>query len=441
MLAGWRVGEYLKYGARRSLEAMSLAIRVLLALVVGLAIGLGIAAHAIPGLEVIATIADPIGALWVSAIRMTIVPLVLSTLILAVGGAEDVRTVGRIGVRAMVLFLVLLSVAAVLGVIAGPPVVAMLAIDPAAAASLRDHAAASGGAILESAKAIPTVAQFIVDLVPTNPIKAASDGAMLPLIVFALAFGAALTRVQDGPRSALLGALRGVESTSLMLVRWVLAAAPIGVLALAIALGAKLGVAAIGALVTYVGLVSGASVLFCVVVLYPVVVLFGGVSLRAFARGALPGQAVAFSSRSSLAALPAMLDSARDRLQLDERVTSFLLPLAVALFRCGAAIGQTIGAIFVARLYDVALSPAQLATIAITSVVTTLSVPGIPGGSILMMVPVLMSAGLPPAGMGILLGVDTIPDMFRTTTNVTADMAVAALLGRRSSPTPTDQNA
>jgi len=130
-----------------------------------------------------------------------------------------------------------------------------------------------------------------------------------------------------------------------------------------------------------------------------------------------------------------MLDSARHRLHLDERVTSFLLPLSVALFRCGAAIGQTIGAIFVARLYDVALGPVQLATIAITSVVTTLSVPGIPGGSILMMVPVLMSAGLPPAGMGILLGVDTIPDMFRTTTNVTADMVVAALLGPRVDPT------
>jgi len=148
---------------------MSLAIRVLVALVIGLAIGLGIATHAIPGLEVMAGIADPIGALWVSAIRMTIVPLVLSTLILAVGGADDVRAVGRIGMRAMVLFLVLLSVAAILGVLAGPPVVAMLAIDPAAAAALRDHAAASGGAILESAKAIPTVAQFVVDLVPPIP--------------------------------------------------------------------------------------------------------------------------------------------------------------------------------------------------------------------------------------------------------------------------------
>jgi proton glutamate symport protein len=409
---------------------MSLALRVLLALLAGLAIGLGIATQTLPGVGWVSAVADPIGALWVGAIRMTIVPLVVSSLILAVGGAPDIGTVGRVGARALALFLLLLSVAALLGVLAGPPVVAMLTIDPAAALALREHAAATGGSVLESAKAIPTVAQFVVDLVPTNPIKAAADGAMLPLIVFALAFGAALTRVAERPRTTLLEALRGIEQGALTLVRWVLAAAPVGVFALAITLGAKLGVAAIGALATYVGLVSGATVLFCVLVLYPIAVVFGRIPLRTFARGALPPQAVAFSSRSSLAALPAMLDSARDRLDLDERVIGFLLPLAVALFRCGAAIGQTIGAIFVARLYDVPLGPMQLATIAITSVVTTLSVPGIPGGSILMMVPVLMSAGLPAAGMGILLGVDTIPDMFRTTTNITADVVVATILGR-----------
>ena len=410
---------------------MSLALRVLLALVAGLAVGLGIASHALPGLAAVAAVADPVGTLWVAAIRMTIVPLVVSTLIIAVGGTQNLRTVGSVGIRALALFLLLLSVAALLGVLAGPPVVAMLSIDPVAARALREHAAASGGAILESAKAIPSAAQFVVDLVPSNPIKAAADGAMLPLIVFALAFGTALTRIEEAPRNTLLGALRGIEKASLVLVRWILAIAPLGVFALAITLGAKLGVAAVGALATYVVLVSGATMLFCALVLYPVAVIFGRVSLRSFARGALPPQAVAFSSRSSLAALPAMLDSARDRLNLDERVTSFLLPLAVALFRCGAAIGQTIGAVFVARLYDVPLGPTQLATIAITSVVTTLSVPGIPGGSILMMVPVLMSAGLPAAGMGILLGVDTIPDMFRTTTNITADVVVAAILGRR----------
>lgn len=410
---------------------MSLAVKVLLALVAGLSVGLGIAASGSASLAGVVGFVEPVGTLWVSAIRMTIVPLVVASLIVAVGSAPDPRTLGRVGVRAILLFFAFLSAAAIFGVLIAPPVVAMLPIDAAGAEALLAGAVKAGGAAVEGAKGLPTVSQWIIDLVPVNPIKAAADGAMLPLIVFSLAFGAAVARIADDRRAVLLGTLRGVQEASLTLVGWVLALAPIGVFALAVGLGAKLGIAAAGALAGYVALVSGVSVLFSVLVLYPAAVVFGRVSLSRFARAALPPQAVAFSSRSSLASLPALLDAARDRLGLRESVTSFLLPLAVALFRCGAVIGQTVGAIFIARLYGIPLGPVELATIAVTGVVTTLSVPGIPGGSIILMVPVLLSVGLPPAGVGLLLGVDTIPDMFRTTTNVTGDMTVAAILGRQ----------
>ena len=185
------------------------------------------------------------------------------------------------------------------------------------------------------------------------------------------------------------------------------------------------------ALATYVVLVVSITVAFSTLLLYPAAVVFGGISLRAFARAAFPAQAVAFSSRSSLAALPAMLESARERLGLPAAFASFFFPLAVTLFRCGAAIGQVIGALFVAKLYGVDLGAGQLAAIAVTTVVTTFSVPGIPGGSIIMIVPVLLAAGVPAEGVGLLLGVDTIPDMFRTTTNVTGDMTAAVILSRR----------
>jgi Na+/H+-dicarboxylate symporter len=217
----------------------------------------------------------------------------------------------------------------------------------------------------------------------------------------------------------------------LVLVRAILVVAPLGVFALAVSVAAKLGLAAAGALATYVVLVVGITVAFCVFVLYPSAVIFGGVSLRAFARAALPAQAVAFSSRSSLAALPAMLESARDRLSLSTPFASFFFPRAVTLFRCGGAIGQVIGALFVAKLYGVALGPGQLAAIAVTTVVTTFSIPGVPGASIIMIVPVLLTAGVPAEGVGLLLAVDTIPDMFRTTTNVTGDMTAAVIIARR----------
>ena len=411
---------------------MSLALKVLLALVCGLALGLGIASSGSPALAHLVPFIEPVGTLWVSAIRMTIIPLVVSSLIVGVGGAADPRSVGRIGVRALVLFVAILSVATLVALLAGPPILAMVHIDPAAAAGLRANAAQAAGAAMEGAKSIQSVREWVVDLVPANPVKAASDGAMLPLILFSLVFGAALSRVAADRRATFLRVVSGVQDASLVLVRAILVLAPLGVFALAVAVASKLGFAAAGALATYIVLVSSVTVAFVVLAVYPAAVIFGGVSLRTFARAALPAQAVAFSSRSSLAALPAMLEPVRERLGMPVAFSSFIFPLAVTLFRCGAAIGQVIGTLFVAKLYGVALGPPQLAAIAATTIVTTFSIPGIPGGSIIMIVPVLLAAGVPAEGVGLLLGVDTIPDMFRTTANVTGDVAAAVILSRRA---------
>ena len=191
-----------------------------------------------------------------------------------------------------------------------------------------------------------------------------------------------------------------------------------------------MGLAAIGALATYVVLVSLAAAVFIVGVLYPAAAWFAGISIRAFARAALPAQAVAFSSRSSLAALPALIDASRDTLRLPEEISSFFIPLATVVFRAGAVLGLTIGTLFIARIYGSDISSTQLATIVMTALVTSFSIPGIPGGSIVAMVPVLTAVGLPVEGIGILLGVDTIPDMFRTTANVTGQLAAATIVGR-----------
>ena len=411
---------------------MSLALKVLLALVAGLALGLGIASSDSAIAARLVPLIEPVGTLWVAAIRMTIIPLVVSSLIVGVGGAADAKHIGRLGARALLLFVVLLAAATAIALLAGPPVLATIHIAPEAAAKLLAGAAQSSGAAVESAKSLPGVAQWIVDLVPSNPVKAAVDGAILPLIVFALLFGAALSRVAAERRAVLLRVVSGVQDATIVLVRWVIALAPVGVFALAVAVASKLGFSAAGALATYIVLVSGLSMAFCAFVLYPAAVIFGGVSLRTFARAALPAQAVAFSSRSSLACLPAMLEPVRERLDMPVAFSSFVFPLAVTLFRCGAAIAQVIGALFVAKLYGVTIGPAQYAAIGVTTIITTFSVPGIPGGSIIMMVPVLLAAGVPAEGVGLLLGVDTIPDMFRTTANVTGDVAAAVILARRS---------
>lgn len=408
---------------------MSLTTKVLIALVAGLGLGVAISSSANPTLQSIPGLLEPLGTLWVNALRMTVIPLVVSAIVTGINSLPDARSVGRIGGRALVLALIVLVTAATFAIVIGPIVLSVLTIDPAAAETLRANASAAGDAAAQSAGKIVSLKQWMVDLVPTNPVKAAADGAMLPLIVFTVAFGMAVTRVNAPERASLLRVTQAVFHAALTLVRWVLAAAPIGVFALSVPLATRLGLTAAGAVVYYVIAVSAMCAAFTAL-LYVAAWLVGRVSPRVFARACAPAQAVAFSARSSLAALPAMLEGADAGLHLPLSIRSFFIPLAVTTFRAGAAIAIPMGVLFVARLYGVDLSAQQLVTIGLTSVVTTFSAPGIPGGSIIVMVPVLLAAGLPVEAVGLLLGVDTIPDMFRTTTNVTADMAAATILAR-----------
>ena len=406
---------------------LPLAAQVLIGLVAGFALGL-LVAHLGPRVTALAlAIAEPVGALFVAAIRMTVIPLVVASLIVAVATAPDPRTVGSVGIRALVLFLCVLVAGAIFAALLAPPLFALVPIDPAATAALR----ASATSVTPGAPpALPTIGQWIVDLVPANPFKAASDGAILPLIVFALASGIALGRIAPERGAVVIRFFEGVNEAMIVLVRWILALAPLGVFALAIPLAIRVGGSAAGALLSYIAVAVVLTVAFAALVLYPLAAVGGRVSLPRFARACLPAQAVAFGSRSSMAALPVMIETARDRLGLPPAITGFFLPLATATFRAGSAVAQTVSVIFVAHLFGVELGAVQLATIALTIALTTFSIPAIPGGSILVLVPVLAAARVPVEGIGVLLGVDTIPDMFRTTGNVTGDLAVATVLGR-----------
>ena len=412
------------------IDAVSLTTRVLIGLLLGLGAGIALAAAESPLLPGIVAVVEPVGALWVNAIRMTVVPLVVSLLLVGVASSGDAGAIGRLGGRALLLFVLFLSIIAAATVTIAPPLFALLEIQPAVSEALRASAAETAGRAIEGAQQIPTFAEWLTALVPVNPIRAASDGAMLPLIVFTLAFGLGLTRLPDVDRQRVVTFFRAVGEAMLVLVQWVLALAPIGVFALALPLATRMGVAAAGALAYYVLIVVALTVAMAALLLYPAAVLVGRVPPLEFVRATLPAQAVAFSSRSSLAALPALIEEAERRLGFPPAVTSFFLPLSASVFRVGSAVGLPVGVIFIARLYGVELSPPTLLAVALTTVLLTFSVPGIPAGSIFIMAPVLLVAGLPIEGLGILLGVDTIPDMFRTTANATGHMTTGSILAR-----------
>lgn len=377
---------------------------------------------------------EPLGTVFINAIRMTVIPLVVGSLVAGIANTADITSIGRIGRRALTFYIVTLFIAAGFAALVGPLAFSAISIDPAAIAALRASTAEAAARATETARSVPTFGQWLVDLVPSNPIKSAADGAMLPLIVFTLAFAIALSRIEGPRRDVVVRFFQGIAETSLVLVQWVLKFAPIGVFALALALAVRLGASAAGAVASYMIIVSLLAVVFVLVIMYPIAVVLGKRSLAQFARAIFPVQAVAFSSRSSLAALPAMMESARTQLHLPERVVAFLIPLSASLYRVGAAIGMVIGVVFVAKLYGLDMTTPKLATIVVTVVITTFSVPGIPAGSIISMVPVLLAADLPVEGIGILLGADTIPDMFRTTANASADMVAAVAVGGKEPP-------
>jgi proton glutamate symport protein len=247
------------------------------------------------------------------------------------------------------------------------------------------------------------------------------------LIIFAVLFGLALARVSDARRQAVLRVVEGIAEAMQRLAGWILELAPLGVFALAVPLASRLGLAAAGAVLAYIVVVVLLTIIAVALLLYPLGILAGPMSASAFAAYCAPSQAIAFASRSSLAALPAIVESA-ERGGLSPTAARVVLPLAVAVFHFGAAVAQTVGVIFLARLFGVTLTPPQLATIVVAVVLASFAVPGIPGGSIIAMVPVLAAANLPLEGVGILLAVDTIPDMFRTTANLTGAMTLTAIL-------------
>ncbi|HKS07545.1 MAG TPA: dicarboxylate/amino acid:cation symporter [Gemmatimonadaceae bacterium] len=407
---------------------MSLTVRVLIGL--GLGFGAGLIAADVPQLARAATWIAPAGTIFINAIQMTVIPLVVSSLVLGVASAPDSRAVGRLGGRAAVLFVLLVFVSSVIGVVVAPGALALNAPDAASIEALRASTQAVDA--VERAKAVPTFTQWLLGLVPVNPVRAAAESAMLPLIVFSLLFGVALTRVDAARRDGLMRALAGLQDASFVLVRWILMLAPIGVFALAVPLAARVGLEAVRAIAWYMAVVSGLCVLFMALVLYPLASVVGRIPLREFARAALPVQAVAISARSSMASLPVMINEFAGSLGLSKEITGFLLPLSSSVFRAGAGIGIAGGVCFLAILYGSPLSLGALATIAVTTTLLSFSIPGIPAGSIIAMVPVLQAANLPVEGVAILIAADAIPDMLRTTTNVTGTMAVAAMLGGRT---------
>jgi proton glutamate symport protein len=394
-------------------------VRVFLAFVAGLVAG------TLAGTDALVSIIEPIGTLWINAIRMPVIPLLFALTVAGIAASRDTRAAGRVTFRALLIFVALLAVTSAAATALAPVLLGSMTLDAASTAALRASVASS------AADAQPmTLVGWLLGLIPVNPIGAAADGALLPLVIFALLYGLALTQVDEAHRTQQVALFRGIAATLLRVIEWVLALAPIGVFALAFTLGTRVGAPAAGAVVRYLA-VTSAAVIVVMGVLYVLMITVGRVPARQLVAALLPAQLIALSSRSSLAALPALIEGVHERLHLPERVTGVVLPLAASVFKINAGVTWVFGAVFVAKLYGVPFGVDQLVIFGIATVLLAFTTPGIPSGGFFVQAPLYVAVGLPPEGLGVLIAVDLVLDMFKTAANVTGFAAAAVLAAPR----------
>ena len=406
---------------------MSQPTRILLALVVGLTLGIASVGLGPDWVARTTAVAEPIGGMWLNALRMTIVPLVVSLLVTGIAASAEAARAGKLATRALVLFVALLWISALTAALLTPLFLELFPLPADSIAALRGALSTS-----QPVGEVPGFGDFLSSIVPTNPVAAAAEDAILPLILFTLVFAFALTRLPDEPRERLVGFFRAVADTMLVVIGWVLWIGPIGVFALAYVVGARAGGEAFGALLHYVLIVSAVGVVVWLAA-WPVALFGAGLSPLRFTRAIAPSQAVAFSTQSSLASLPAMLRAAA-KLDVPVAASGVLLPMAVAVFRMTGPAMNLAVAIYIAYWFGMELTPAQLAIGIAAAATTTMGAVGIPGQAsfVTSIAPICLAMGVPIEPLALLIAVETLPDLVRTLGNVSMDVAATATVARRS---------
>lgn len=408
---------------------LSPAARILISLALGLVAGIALADAAPPWLPSLIDVAEPIGNLWLDGLRMTVVPLVFSLLVTGIASTAAQALAGRLAMRSLWVFILLMLLSGLFGVAVVGGMLHLWPIPAAAAEAMRLGIAGVDASVVPPPASL---AVWLHAILPQNPIKAAAADEMLPLVVFALIFGFAVARIERAQGPRLSTWFQAVVDALLVVVEWVILVAPIGVFALALVLGARAGVAAAGALAHYVLLLVVVQVLI-IALIYPLVAVFARIPVRRFARAVAPAQAVATSTQSSLASLPAMIESCQ-ALRVPAPVTALVMPMAVSLFRFTGPVANVGVVVYSAALFGVHLSAGQIVAGALLAPLMSLAAVGLPGqvSFFTSIAPICLAMGVPVGALPLLLAVETIPDIFRTIGNVTADVAVTAAMAPES---------
>jgi Na+/H+-dicarboxylate symporter len=412
---------------------MKLHTKMLLGVVLGA--GAGVLAFAILGSDprlaaILKYVTKPIGQVFLRLLFMLVVPLIVSALALGVAGLGDLKSLGRIGLKTLAYTVVVSGIAVLLGVV----LVNILRPGEGMSDELRARLVAGAperaATVASTTQAPKTGLDLLVQIVPSNPLKAMADGDMLAVMFFALMLGIGLSLTKTPAARQFEEMLQGLYDVTMRLIGMVISLAPVGVAALLFTLTAELGYEILFQLARYVGVVLLALLLHQFVVYSLSVRLLGGMSPLFFFKAIQPAMLTAFSTASSNATLPTALKVAQENLKLPPQVARFVLTIGSTANQNGTALFEGVTVLFLAQFYGVHLTLAAQATVVMICILGGIGTAGVPAGSIPVVALILGMVGVPGEGIGLILGVDRFLDMCRTTLNVSGDLAAAVVVSR-----------
>jgi Na+/H+-dicarboxylate symporter len=379
-----------------------------------------------------------LGSAFIRAITMIVIPLVAASLLIGVASLGDLRRLGRMGGKTLGYYMVTTAVAITIGLTLALLVRPGARISPESRDQLAAEFTEQAAGRLQLAADRPGIWDVLLNMIPNNPIAAAAEGQLLPLIIFVIIFAAAVTMLAPERKEAILVFFRGVNDASMIIIDWIMRLAPYAVFALIAATISRFGLDVLQSLAIYTGVVAAGLLLHAFLTYGTLVTLLARLNPLVFFHRIRKVPLIAFSTSSSNATLPVTMETAEEDLGVSNSVASFVLPLGATINMDGTALYQGVATVFIAQVYGIVLGLDELLTIVLTATLASIGAAGVPSAGIITLILVLQSVGLADhaaAGIALILGVDRILDMLRTAVNVTGDLSCAAFVARSEGET------
>jgi len=408
------------------LSRLQLHTKILIGLLVGVIFG--VIANQWGFSDIVLNYIKPIGSAFIRLISMVVVPLVFASLLVGTASLNDIRKLGRIGIKTVAYYLCTTIIAISIGLLLANTFRPGAGLSEDARTNLIQSGGEEAGAQIETTLKKPTITDILLNIIPTNPVKSFAEGKMLQIIFLALTTGICLSLIPTKRSQPVINFFEGVNEVVIKMVHIIMKLAPYGVFALISAVVADFGLGILFILIKYSLVVVVGLILHVTIVYSSAIKLFSKQRIGTFFRGIRPAQLISFSSASSSATLPVTMECTEKNLGVPGQIASFALPLGATINMDGTALYQGVSAVFIAQVYGMGLTVPQQLTIVLTAVLASIGTAGTPMAGVITLAIVLKSIGVPLEGIALIMGVERILDMCRSVVNVTGDASCAVVV-------------